>query len=350
MSGSMNRSNLKRNLLMLKLESVVSSLKFLGAPVSVGVLCLAVALVALLPAASAQDFTLTMAPFSTDAVNPGGEASSNITVGSTNFSGTVDLACQVTPQPSTGPTPNCQLSPTSVTPPAGATATVTTNVMGVDSPPGLYTVTVTGTASGGSLSHSAQQNLTVLAVTPDFTITVTQAVVPSSVHAGSGGEGTISVNPLNGYSGSVTLSCASITPLVTIPPVCSFNPNPVTVNGSSATTTLSINTINPNLPTGAVVRARPWYALWIPMLALVGVCVTSGRRPRRAWFMFALLVLGGAILLMPACGNTSSTTTTTTGVTPNNTYTFTLMGVDANGVTSSNTGTNTAPTVTLTVD
>jgi hypothetical protein len=37
-------------------------------------------------------------------------------------------------------------------------------------------------------------------------------------------------------------------------------------------------------------------------------------------------------------------------VTPANTYTFTIVGIDSNGVISSNTGTNTsAPTVTLTV-
>jgi hypothetical protein len=38
-------------------------------------------------------------------------------------------------------------------------------------------------------------------------------------------------------------------------------------------------------------------------------------------------------------------------VTPNNTYSFTVVGVDANGVVSSNTGSSTSanPTVSLTV-
>jgi hypothetical protein len=48
----------------------------------------------------------------------------------------------------------------------------------------------------------------------------------------------------------------------------------------------------------------------------------------------------------------SSTTTTPNGITPNNAYTFTITGVDANGVISSNTGTTTSvnPTVSLTVN
>ncbi len=116
-----------------------------------------------------------------------------------------------------------------MTPPASATATITTT--GLTTTVG-YTITITGTASTGTQTTPALQ-LTVLAVTPQFTITVQQAVVPSSVPAGSGGVGIVNINPINGYTsppdpnnpnGGVQLSCATITPLVTIPPVCSFNP------------------------------------------------------------------------------------------------------------------------------
>jgi len=192
----------------------------------------------------------------------------------------------------------------------------------------------------------------VLAVTPNFTLTVAQVVQPNSVHAGSGGQGIISINPLNGYiipSGGLTLSCATITPLVTLPPECSFNPNPV-MSGTTSSTLL-ISTVGP-LPRAAVAYARPWYALWLPlpMLALAGVGLVRGKRSR-AWGALALFVVGGAILLMPSCSthNTISPTNPNGQITPKNTYTFTLMGVDSNGVSSSNTGTS-APTVTLIVD
>jgi hypothetical protein len=54
---------------------------------------------------------------------------------------------------------------------------------------------------------------------------------------------------------------------------------------------------------------------------------------------------------MPACGNTTTTATVVNGaLTPNNTYTLTIVGVDSDGVVSSNSSsTSSVPTVTLTV-
>jgi hypothetical protein len=84
----------------------------------------------------------------------------------------------------------------------------------------------------------------------------------------------------------------------------------------------------------------------VPMLALVGLgAAVGGKRSRKAWGWLGLFVIGGALFLMPACGNTTPTTSALCGVTPNNTYSFTVVGVDADGVISS----NTASAVTLTV-
>ncbi len=92
------------------------------------------------------------------------------------------------------------------------------------------------------------------------------------------------------------------------------------------------------------------------MLALVGLgAAAGGKRSRKAWGLLALFVISGALFLMPSCATSYNSTTTTTpnGVTPVNSYTFTLMGVDSDGVISSNTGsttiTGTNPTVTLSV-
>jgi len=318
--------------------------------------CLPACVLILLSSGFAQtpDFTLQMEPFpSPAAINPGGTTASNIMLGSNNgFSSTVDLSCQVTSAASgeVVTTPSCQMSPPSLTPPGGATA----NMTATDAVPGLYTVTVTGTSGGNT--HSALQNLAVLAVIPNFTITVAQTIQPSSVHAGSGAQGIININPINGYvspsgtNGGVWLSCSSITPLVTVPPICSF-PNPVVVNGAGAVTaTISISTIGPP-PRAAAATDRLWFALWlpVPMLALAGII--GGKRSRRAWCVLALLVLAGTMLLAPACSSTTTITPTNPQgqITPKNTYTFTLMGVDTNGVSSSNTGTS-ATSVTLTVD
>ena len=326
-----------------------------------------------IPSASGQaGFTLQMTTFSgKGTVDPGGEATSSLTLGTTNgFSGTVDLSCQATSNETITVFPTCVVSPASLAPPASATAIVNTVTNAGTATPGLYLITVTGTSSAGTCANASgsggvctvQAYLTVVSVAPGFTITVQTTVAPSSVHAGSGGQGVININPLNGYftptGGGVTLSCASITPLVTIPPICSFNPNPVTVNGVVATSTISISTFGPII-TGSLARpnARGFSALWLPLplLALAGVgAAVGGKRSRKAWGVLALFVLGGTLLLLPSCGsNTSTPTTTPNGVTPNNTYTFTIVGVDTLGNVSSNTGTGTttsAPTVSLTVD
>jgi hypothetical protein len=329
------------------------------------ILWVTTAFLILLSSASAQDFTLQAAPFSPDAVAPGGTSSSNITVGTVNgFSGTVDLTCQVSSTQTTTSPPICAVSPKTVTPPASAAITITTTAQTTTVG---YTITITGTATAAPAdTHTTSpQNVTVLAVTAQFTITVESAVVPNSVPAGSGSQGAILINPINGYSspttqigghavGGITLSCVSITPLVTNPPVCSFNPPNPAVNGVPITSTLTISTYGPiTTTTGAVAHRRPFLALWLslPMLALVGLgAAMGGRQSRKAWSLLALFVVSGALFLMPACSNISVTTITPNGVTPANTYSFTVQGVDVNGVVSSNTSTTGAnPTVTLTV-
>jgi len=141
---------------------------------------------------------------------------------------------------------------------------------------------------------------------------------------------------------------------VTIPPICSFSPNPVPEG--VVTSQLTISTFGPVI-TGTAAPPHSFYptfwAIWLPlpMLALVGLgAAAGGKRSRKAWGTLALFVLSGTLFLMPACGNTSTQKSTPNGVTPNNTYTFTISGVDGAGNVSSNAGSgSTNPTVSLTV-
>lgn len=311
---------------------------------------------ALSSAAQAQEFTLDASPFSPDAISPSGTASSHIQIGSTTgFTGIVNLSCQVSPSDSsiTDP-PICLVSPASVNVPATATATVTTKA---DTTTIQYNITITGTSANSTVTTAAIP-LTVLSVTPQFTISVTSTVAPSSVVAGSGAQGVVTVNPINGYVNpqgeGVTLACATISPLVTIAPVCSFTypkgGNSLQVTGPPESATLTINTFGP-ITTGAH-SSRKAFGLWItaPLLGLVGIGAASGKRVRRAWAVLALFVLCASFILTPACGNSTNSTTTPNGITPANTYTFTIIGVDSNGVVSSNTSsTSSGPTVSLTV-
>jgi hypothetical protein len=345
---------------MLKSDGMESKLRLWTRQAGIAVLCALTPFLIRAPSAIAQgttEFTLQPGALDPAAIAPGGSSASNITVGSVNgFAGSVTLGCQITANQTTNAqhNPVCTVSPTSVKPPASATATITTDPQTTTV---AYGVTITG--AGPTTSYSAPPlNLTVLAVTPQFTITVETGVQPSSVPAGNGAEGIISVNPSNGYVGSVTLYCSSITPLVVIPPVCSFSyPKGATslpVNGVPATSTLTINTFGP-VPVTAASHPRPFYALWLPLplLGLVGLgAAVGGKKSRKALGLLALFIVSGSLLLLPACATNTGNlrTTTPNGITPANTYTFTIVGVDGNGVVSSNTGSGSAaPTATLTV-
>lgn len=322
------------------------------------------ALLILLPSAFSQaapDFSLTATALSPNAVGPLGTSSSTISVGAVNgFIGTVGLSCLVTPKQTSTSPPVCTVSPTTVTVPGDASATITTSS---DTSPGAYSITITGT--GPSTTHTTpSESLTVLSLTPQFTITVLTTVSPPSVPAGQSGQATVSVNPIFGYTSpkgaatGVTLACSSITPLVVSPPYCSFSYPPghssLPVSGEPATSTLTIGSWGPFIQNAGVNYGRRFYALWLPlpMLGLVGVgAATGGKRARKAWVLLALFVVSGTLLLVPACGNTSTQTALQNGaLTPNNTYTFTIIGVDGDGVVSSNAGANASgPTVTMTV-
>ena len=326
--------------------------------------CMAIVFASAAVAQGTSEFTLSAQSFSPDAVAPSGVSSSEIIVGlptPTSPGVTVNLSCQVTGQQAATSPPACIVSPASVTSPGNTTATVTTESTTTTQ---AYGITITGT--GPTTTYTTPPlPLTVLAVSPAFTINVTGAVAPTSVPAGNGAQATVTVNPLYGYltpsGGGITLSCASMTPLVTIPPTCSFNyPNGDTslkLNGTtSASATLNITTFGP-ITTGARQKSTAFrFGLWLslPLLGLVVFgTAAGGKRVRGAWTLVALFVLCGTFALTPGCGNTNpNSTTTPNGVTPANTYTFTIAGVDSNGVVSSNTTsttTNTGPSVSLTV-
>jgi hypothetical protein len=353
---------LNDNLFMLKPEGSESKLKLWQRLRALPAFCL-VFVVAAPTMAGAQgttEFTLSAATLSPQAIVPGGTSSTSLTIGSVNgFAGTVNLGCTVTTTQTVTDAPVCTVSPSSVTPPATATATITsqrlTTTIG-------YGVTITGT--GPTTTYTTPPlGLTVLAVTPQFTIAIETAMSPNSVPAGNASQGTISVNPVNGYSTppctdcGITLYCSSITPLVTIPPVCSFayptGKNNLQLVDSPQTVTLTIKTAGTTV-IAAAPHSRSFYALWlsIPLLGFVGTgAAVGGKRSAKALGVLTIFLVCGCLLLLPACVNqlSNGAVGTPNGITPANTYTFTIVGVDSDGVVSSNTGTNTGPTMTLTV-
>ncbi|MGA7218405.1 MAG: hypothetical protein WBX38_08830 [Candidatus Sulfotelmatobacter sp.] len=310
-------------------------------------LLLSVFFAASISVAHAQSFTFTLASqLSPPGVDPGGASIAILDLQPTGgFNSPVTLTCTVSTLNAqavdlpTCPAPN----PSPVTPPATPTITVST-VAGTS--PGQYTITVTATS--GSITQLLSLNLGVEPVTESYNISaIPTTATPNPVVAGSQATTTVTVTPNSGYSGTVTLACLSISPVVTPSPICSFNP-PTVVAGSSTvppTSILTITTSGP-IPTTRLSSPRVFYAFWlaIPALALIGAGASRASR-RRFLGIFLLTVVAGGLILLPSCG--SNTTTDNNGVTPTNTYTFTLTGTDANGVTPS---TTTPATVTAVVN
>src|SRR5262249_2325168 len=145
----------------------------------------------------APDFTLSASP-SALTITQGNSGSSTITVNPTGgFTGSVTLSASGLPA---GVTASFGTNPTTSTSTLTLTASSTATT-------GTATVTVTGTS--GSLSHTTTITLTVNApAAPDFSL----AASPTSltVVQGNSGSSTITVNPVNGFTGSVTLSASGL--------------------------------------------------------------------------------------------------------------------------------------------
>jgi hypothetical protein len=281
-------------------------------------------------------------------VDPGGSATASIDLGpSTGFTDAVSLGCVVTSDQSTSSLPACLVSPDSAIPPAAPSLTITTTNTTAS---GNYQIVVTGTS--GAQTQTVTLFLNVTNVTQDYLLSVSPTTaIPSPIPAGSSASTTVTVQPLGNYVGTVTLSCLSITPIVTAAPFCSFNPPSVTVgSGLPPTSTLTINTFGSSSNIGKLSTPRIFYALWlaVPGLALVGVGA-RGSHKKKLIGMFFLMALAGSVLLIPACNTTTIGTKALNGqITPNNSYVLTVTAADANGAAPSNVTTD-AATVTVAV-
>jgi hypothetical protein len=315
-----------------------------------------------------QSFTMMVTEPYPSAVDAGQDSKSYINLGTLNgFTGNVSLSCTVAPLVMNGPT--CT-PPATATPPQQVAMSIT---VGDLAPAGFYTLTITGTGPNpaNTDTNTATINLTVLSITQNYTMAVTTAIFPTSVHAGFTAVATITVSPINGYSGTVTLSCSAITPLATPAPSCSFSPPAVgpqangleppytsvltiTTTGNtppppaSASLLGGLNGSNSSFLPGA--NGPRFNGLWLafPGLGLIALALTTSARHRRRLCVLSLLLASAAsLLLLPACA-TNNSNTGLNGATPKNTYVFTLTGADTQGLAPSNEAT--PATVSLTVN
>jgi parallel beta-helix repeat protein len=187
-----------------------------------------------------SDFTISVLP-SSQTVVAGNSTNYTATISAVNgFSGTVTFSASGLP---TGATAN--FVPTSVNSAGSSTMTVTTTIT---TAPGTYTVTVTGTS--GSLAHSTTVTL-IINAPPNFSLSAS----PSSltVVQGTNAVSTITVNPVNGFNSSVSLSASGLPSGVT----ASFNPSSTTTTSAltlsaSSTATTGTSTVTVKGITGSL--------------------------------------------------------------------------------------------------
>ncbi len=164
------------------------------------------------------------------------------------------------------------------------------------------------------------------ATAPDFILSAT-SLSPSSVAPGASATSTVTATPINGYAGTVNLTCA-VTGGGSPAPTCSLNP---TSGNSSSLTVTAVK--------GAVAQLdRPsnmLYAMWLPVvgLSLIGMRFSTADSRRRKLLGFLLLgLVMGMLFFLPACGgggNSGGGGGSCTGCTPSGSYTVTVTGTDS---------------------
>jgi uncharacterized membrane protein len=184
------------------------------------------------------DFTWSSSsPYQT--VVTGSTATFTITISAVDgFNGTLQFSVAGLPA---GATPT--FTPSTVTGSGSTTLSITTSS---STPRGSYAFTVT--ASSGTLSKSGGLTLNVAPAGTDFTDfsgsinPTTYQTVPAGASASYG----ITIQALNGFTGTVTLSASGLPAGAT----ASFNPPTITINGGVGSSTLTVTSASstPNGP------------------------------------------------------------------------------------------------------
>ena len=217
--------------------------------------------------------------------------------------------------------------------PSGASTCGQTLAIGAQCQVGVVFVPTQSGSRAGLLSVSATElnSPTVVALSgggEDFSITVSGSNT-ATITDGQTATFMLSILPLNGSTGTVTLSCTGAPQNST----CLMNPTSVTLTGqNSATATVTIVT-GQAASSASIERGAPNLKKIALALALVVPMGFLGGK-RRRWR--GLVLLGVLVLLVPGCnlkvtpgGQTSPTGPTgPTNPTPSGAYTLTVTGTE----------------------
>jgi hypothetical protein len=120
------------------------------------------------------------------------------------------------------------------------------------------------------------------------------------VQSGSSATAGFNLASLNGYNGTVTLSCTPSSSQIS----CSLNPATVTVNGQ-ASTTLTVKAAVSG--TSSKLSPVPRGGHWLPASALAFCVILVLPLRRRRWIGVACLPILLAVAILSGCGGSGNT-------------------------------------------
>jgi len=159
----------------------------------------------------------------------------------------------------------------------------------------------------GDTNYAASASAPVVVNVTDFSVSANPTAFTISA-AGQSGSSTISLTPLNGFTGTVGLYCSSGYDYAGVS--CAVSPSSVNITGSSpVTATVTVSTTAPAnslvpTPTRRVPPTQhlpvgwPWVLAGLLTVAMLMGLTAAGRRPLSWWVGATLLVMGAWV----ACG------------------------------------------------
>jgi len=169
-----------------------------------------------------------------------------------------------------------------------------------------------------------------LTTPPDFAVAAFK-LTPATVNAGGSASSAVGLVAVSGFNDAVTLAC-SVSPQPAKAPQCSIS------TGTPAT--LTVTTSGPSARMTSSSGGSLPYALWLPLVGLVGIGNCFGAKQRKIKALLLSCVLLAGVVFQLACGGGSSSGGGNPG-TPAGAYTITVTGTS-----SAATGSLVRPTTT----
>jgi hypothetical protein len=281
-------------------------------------------------------FALNAGPISISAGATSGNTTTITAFPSGGFAGRVNLSCAVTSAPQNATSPvTCFVPSTLDISGIGSVATLLAVNSTSSTTGGSYAVVVSGTdAATGTITASTAIPVTVTSV-PAIALSNSGGITIAP-GATAGNTSTVSVTPVNGFGGVVSMSCAvTSAPAGAADPIaCSVAPAIVTISGTTpGTATLSINSTASTAT--ALLRWQGVSRAAGGIVAAIGFYLFLPFRRRRRFTRMAALMLLVSLGSLLGCGGSGKSNPTTPGQpgTSAGTYVVTVTANPAGGAT-----------------